>query len=46
MYRAPFWTVVCLPAIAGFYLVATVESAVGYWRGEGGKWKGRVQDVR
>jgi hypothetical protein len=45
LYRAPLWTIFCLPAIAGFYLVATVESALSYWNGKGGKWKGRVQDA-
>jgi len=33
-----------LPAIAAFYLVATIHSAISYWRGAGGMWKGRVQD--
>ena len=46
MYGAPAWTAVCLPGIALFYLVATVESAIDYWRGRGGLWKGRVQDSR
>jgi hypothetical protein len=45
-YRVPVWTAFCLPAIALFYLAATVESAVQYWGGTGGEWKGRVQDVR
>ena len=44
MYRAPRWTVFCLPFIAAFYLVATMESAIDYWSGRGGAWKGRVQD--
>jgi hopene-associated glycosyltransferase HpnB len=44
MYRAPRWTVLCLPAIASFYLAATVESALLYWSGKGGAWKGRLQD--
>lgn len=44
MYRAPRWTVLCLPAIASFYLGATVESALLYWSGKGGAWKGRLQD--
>ena len=44
MYRAPWWTVLCLPAIAMFYLAATVESALLYWSGKGGAWKGRLQD--
>jgi hopene-associated glycosyltransferase HpnB len=43
-YGAPLWTVICLPGIALFYLYATVESAVRYWTGQGGMWKGRVQD--
>jgi hopene-associated glycosyltransferase HpnB len=44
LYRAPLWTALCLPAIAIFYLIATVESAFRYWTGRGGFWKGRVQD--
>ena len=35
----------CPAGIAVFYLVATVESAVRYWSGRGGEWKGRVQDT-
>jgi hopene-associated glycosyltransferase HpnB len=35
-----------LPAAAIFYMGATVHSAVSYWRGKGGRWKGRVQDRR
>jgi hypothetical protein len=45
LYRAPLWTAFCLPAIAVFYLIATVESAIRYWTGRGGLWKGRVQDA-
>ena len=45
-YRAPLWTIVCLPGIALFYLWATIESAVRYWAGRGGEWKGRLQDAR
>ena len=45
LYRAPLWTAACLPLIAIFYLVATVESAVRYWTGRGGLWKGRAQDT-
>lgn len=44
-YRAPLWTAVCLPLIAIFYMIATVESAIRYWTGRGGLWKGRVQDA-
>jgi hypothetical protein len=32
-----------LPLIAVFYAAATVASAVLYWRGRGGYWKGRFQ---
>jgi hypothetical protein len=46
MYRAPIWTAFCVPPIAAFYLEATVESAIRYWNGCGGVWKGRVQDGR
>lgn len=46
MYRAPLATALCLPAIAAFYLEATLESAIRYWNGRGGEWKGRIQDVR
>ncbi|HVW11047.1 MAG TPA: glycosyltransferase [Bryobacteraceae bacterium] len=45
LYRAPLWTAFALPAIAIFYLIATVESAIRYWTGKGGQWKGRIQDV-
>ena len=43
--RSKLWSA-CLPAIAAFYAIATVHSALRYWRGRGGEWKGRVQDVR
>jgi hypothetical protein len=33
-----------LPLVALFYTGATVHSAVEYWAGRGGAWKGRVQD--
>lgn len=43
-YRcSPLWAPL-LPLIATFYLGATVYSAMQYWRGAGGQWKGRVQD--
>jgi hopene-associated glycosyltransferase HpnB len=41
----PAWALT-LPLAALFYLVATVHSAVKYWNGSGGDWKGRVQDVQ
>ena len=34
-----------LPLIAMFYMIATVDSAMRYWTGRGGLWKGRVQDT-
>lgn len=45
-YRVSRWIAFCLPAIALFYLMATVESAWRYWGGHGGEWKGRVQDAK
>jgi len=39
----PLWTLM-LPAIAAFYMGATMHSAIKYWSGRGGEWKGRVQD--
>jgi len=32
-----------LPAIAAAYLAFTLDSAIQYWRGRGGYWKGRIQ---
>jgi hopene-associated glycosyltransferase HpnB len=43
-YRlSPLW-VVALPLVAVFYMGAAVHSAIRYWSGRGGQWKGRVQD--
>jgi hopene-associated glycosyltransferase HpnB len=41
----PAWALT-LPLAALFYLGATIHSAVKYWNGRGGEWKGRVQDVQ
>jgi hopene-associated glycosyltransferase HpnB len=42
-YRlSPLWGL-ALPAIAGAYLVFTVQSAIASVRGKGGLWKGRFQ---
>jgi hopene-associated glycosyltransferase HpnB len=42
-YRlSPLWAA-ALPAAAGFYTYATWLSAVRYWLGRGGQWKGRAQ---
>ncbi|MGP8247260.1 MAG: glycosyltransferase [Bryobacteraceae bacterium] len=43
-YRKSLLWAPLLPLIACFYLCATIHSAVAYWRGEGGQWKGRAQD--
>jgi hopene-associated glycosyltransferase HpnB len=43
--RAPLWSL-SLPLVALFYMGATVYSAIQYWIGKGGQWKGRAQDVR
>jgi len=44
-YRLPLIWAAALPFIAIFYGGATLHSAVQYWRGKGGVWKGRIQDV-
>ncbi|HEY4078362.1 MAG TPA: glycosyltransferase [Rhizomicrobium sp.] len=42
-YRlSPLWGL-ALPLIGTFYAAFTLESAVQYWRGKGGMWKGRAQ---
>ncbi len=43
--RSVAWAPV-LPLIALFYMSATIESAISYWTGRGGSWKGRIQDER
>lgn len=40
----PAWALT-LPLAAIFYGGATAHSALAYWLGRGGKWKGRVQDI-
>lgn len=45
-YGRPAWWAPGLPLVAAFYLGATLHSAVAYWRGAGGMWKGRAQDFR
>jgi hopene-associated glycosyltransferase HpnB len=42
-YRlSPLWALV-LPLVAAFYTAATIDSALRYWSGRGGQWKGRLQ---
>jgi hopene-associated glycosyltransferase HpnB len=43
MYRCSPLVALLLPAIAAFYMAATLGSAVQFWRGRGGAWKGRFQ---
>jgi hopene-associated glycosyltransferase HpnB len=42
-YRRPAWQAPLLPLVALFYMGATIHSAIAYWRGAGGMWKGRPQ---
>ena len=44
-YRLPLIWAFCLPLIAIFHAGATLHSALQYWRGKGGAWKGRIQDA-
>ncbi|HKU21064.1 MAG TPA: glycosyltransferase, partial [Terriglobales bacterium] len=39
----PLWALT-LPLAALFYMGATLHSAVKFWLGRGGEWKGRAQD--
>jgi hopene-associated glycosyltransferase HpnB len=41
-YRLPLLWAFTLPAIAVFYGCATLHSAVRFWQGRGGEWKGRT----
>jgi hopene-associated glycosyltransferase HpnB len=43
LYRRPLLGGLGLPAIAAAYVVFTLDSALQYWRGRGGYWKGRIQ---
>ena len=45
-YRQPVLLAPVLPVVALFYLGATIHSALQYWLGSGGQWKGRVQAQR
>jgi hopene-associated glycosyltransferase HpnB len=42
-YRCQAVLAPLLPGIALFYTAATISSAVQFWRGRGGSWKGRFQ---
>ncbi|HEX4168654.1 MAG TPA: glycosyltransferase [Bryobacteraceae bacterium] len=43
-YGQPIIWAFLLPVVALFYLGATIDSALKYWTGKGGAWKGRIQD--
>lgn len=46
LYRLnPLWAL-ALPLAAAFYVGATFHSAWKYWTGQGGEWKGRIQDPK
>jgi len=42
-YGLADWRALALPLVAVFYNAMTLTSALRYWRGEGGRWKGRHQ---
>jgi hopene-associated glycosyltransferase HpnB len=43
LYGRPLVSGLVLPAIAAAYVAFTFDSALQYWRGRGGYWKGRFQ---
>ena len=45
LYRQPLWLAPLLPLAAALYSAMTFDSARRHWRGQGGRWKGRVQDT-
>ena len=45
-YRRSILWAPALPLIAMFYAGATLDSAIRYWTGRGGAWKGRTQAVK
>ncbi|MCZ8191237.1 MAG: glycosyltransferase [Microcystis sp. LE19-338.1B] len=42
LYKLSPLRALTLPLIALFYSLMTIDSALRYWRGQGGGWKGRV----
>ncbi len=44
-YQCPVWLAFCLPIIALLYNLMTLDSALRYWQGRGGAWKGRVYRI-
>jgi hopene-associated glycosyltransferase HpnB len=45
-HRLPALWALAMPLVAGFYTAATIDSALRYWSGRGGQWKGRMQAGR
>ncbi len=45
-YKLNLLWATALPLIALFYMAATLYSALQFWAGSGGEWKGRAQDLR
>lgn len=43
LYSQSFWQAVFLPVAGILYALMTFDSALRYWRGKGGQWKGRSQ---
>jgi hopene-associated glycosyltransferase HpnB len=43
LYGRPLIGGLALPAVAAAYVAFTFDSALQYWRGRGGYWKGRIQ---
>lgn len=43
-YGLADWRALALPLAAVLYNAMTLSSALRYWRGKGGRWKGRYQD--
>jgi hypothetical protein len=42
LYRRPLLAGAALPLAGLFYSLMTLASAIAYWRGRGGAWKGRT----
>lgn len=45
-YQRPPWLAVALPGIAFMYTLMTLDSALRYWQGRGGAWKGRTYSTK
>jgi hopene-associated glycosyltransferase HpnB len=43
-YGLQWYWALTLPVSATFYIFATIDSALRFWSGRGGEWKGRAQD--